>query len=38
MKLKKATKRRLSRRRYEENVRKPARSKAKKEKENNKYF
>jgi len=36
--MKKATKRRLSRRRYEENVRKPARSKARKEIEENKYF
>jgi len=38
MKLKKATKRRLSRRKYEEEVRKPARSKVRKEKEDNKYF
>ena len=38
VKLKKATKRRLSRRKYEEDVRKPARGKARKEKEDNKYF
>jgi len=36
--MKKATKRRKSRRRYEEKVRKPARSKARKEVEENKYF
>ena len=32
------TKRRLSRRKYEENVRRPAREKARREKEENQYF
>lgn len=35
---KKATKRRLSRRKYEEEVRKPTRAKVRKGKEDNKYF
>jgi len=37
-KLKYPTKRRLSKRKYEETVRKPAREKARREKEENQYF